>query len=702
MRFEIQIETAQSILAHDGTSLVAQLVHESDGRCTGLHFGTYDYTAALGISAGQQAMDHPAAEHAKNVMALAAAGTGVRLSDGSSNVLPVGDPHLVHHIWAEHARLVRRSLERGFYQGWDLHPAQLPTRFAATYLFFRDDIYFVVARLQGYLGLLGQGDDPGQYLDEPATAQALAQFVLRGVDCGALSAELVGDSSVMDAVRKLASAADWMIAKTPAWPADRVFRGRCVLPDGERHAAVGVRDGVIAWVEPSGGDTRREVVSRARDESAVIDLANDEVLLPGLVDTHVHVNEPGRTDWEGFASATRAAAAGGVTTIIDMPLNSIPPTIDMEALATKRTVTEGQRFVDVGFWGGAVPSSLGTLETLYQQGVFGFKCFLLPSGVEEFPPLDRSGLDAAMREVAGFDGLLIVHAEDAATIEGAPAFAGRSYADFLRSRPPEAEDRAIAEVLELAAQHGTRVHVLHLSGAASLSRLAQARDAGVRVTVETCPHYLTLSAEGIEDGATEFKCCPPIRDAANQDGCGRGCGTVLSTASSPTTHRRRLPSKSSRLATSVLPGVAFPLCSLGFRWSGPKRHTGGWRLQTSCGGCLPHPRKWLVLRARARSRRGTTLTSSCSVQTRPSRSIPTGCTTNTTSLPTRGVSCGESYAKPGLLVERLHDEARWRTRRSVGCSLVEDLHMSDSPAPPAFAVVPGSGVAPARRQRRRR
>ncbi len=202
LRFEIQIETAQSILAYDGSALVAQLVHESDGRCTGLHFGTYDYTAALGISAGEQAMDHPAAEHAKNVMALAAAGTGVRLSDGSSNFLPVGS--LVHEAWATHARLVRRSLERGFYQGWDLHPAQLPTRFAATYLFFRDDIYYLMARLRGYLGL-GAGDEPGQYLDEPATAQALAQFVLRGVDCGALSLEDVGDSTVMDALRELAA-----------------------------------------------------------------------------------------------------------------------------------------------------------------------------------------------------------------------------------------------------------------------------------------------------------------------------------------------------------------------------------------------------------------------------------------------------------------------------------------------------------------
>lgn len=185
LRFEIQIETAQSILAYDGTALVTRLVHESDGRCTGLHFGTYDYTAALGIGPMHQAMDHPAAEHAKNVMALAAAGTGVRLSDGSSNVLPVGATQVVHHAWALHARMVRRSLERGFYQGWDLHPAQLPTRFAATYLFFRDDIDSIGSRLASYLGRARHAGD-GQYLDEPATAQALAAFLLRGIRCGAV------------------------------------------------------------------------------------------------------------------------------------------------------------------------------------------------------------------------------------------------------------------------------------------------------------------------------------------------------------------------------------------------------------------------------------------------------------------------------------------------------------------------------------
>ncbi len=169
-------------------------------------------------------------------------------------------------------------------------------------------------------------------------------------------------------------------------------------------------------------------------------LGDDEVLLPGLVDTHVHVNEPGRTEWEGFATATRAAAAGGVTTIIDMPLNSIPPTIDVDALEAKRDAARGQCHVDVGFWGGAVPGSLGRLRPLHDAGVFGFKCFLLPSGVDEFPALDEQGMRAAMAEVAGFDGLLIVHAEDAAVIGSAPEPRGRSYASFLASRPPAAEE----------------------------------------------------------------------------------------------------------------------------------------------------------------------------------------------------------------------------------------------------------------------
>jgi citrate lyase beta subunit len=186
LRFEVQIETPQVILGPDGTATVARLIQVADGRCTGLHFGAYDYTAALGIGAAYQAMDHPAADHAKAVMAVAAAGTGLRLSDGSTNVLPVGDRSAVHVAWALHARLVRRSLEHGYYQGWDLHPAQLPTRFLASYLFFRDGLPVVGARLKAYLG-----GEAGGLLDEPATAQALAGFVLRGINCGAVTREEV-------------------------------------------------------------------------------------------------------------------------------------------------------------------------------------------------------------------------------------------------------------------------------------------------------------------------------------------------------------------------------------------------------------------------------------------------------------------------------------------------------------------------------
>jgi allantoinase len=249
----------------------------------------------------------------------------------------------------------------------------------------------------------------------------------------------------------------------------------------------------------------------------VVELAADEVLLPGIVDSHVHVNDPGRTEWEGFTSATRAGAAGGVTTIVDMPLNSIPPTVDVAALELKRKTAQPQAFVDVGFWGGAVPGNLADLRPLHEAGVYGFKCFLLHSGVEEFPPLDDEQLEAAMREIAGFGGVLIVHAEDAHCIESAPQPHGGRYDDFLSSRPPQAENRAVARVVELARRTGCRVHILHVSSAEVLPVLAEARADGLPVTAETCPHYLTFTAEEIPDGATQFKCCPPIREQDNRE-----------------------------------------------------------------------------------------------------------------------------------------------------------------------------------------
>ncbi|MDP9240831.1 MAG: allantoinase AllB [Actinomycetota bacterium] len=286
---------------------------------------------------------------------------------------------------------------------------------------------------------------------------------------------------------------------------------RAVLPSGEVAASVGVAGGRIVAIE--GYDA-----GLVADRTVTVD--DDAVLLPGLVDTHVHVNEPGRTSWEGFASATRAAAAGGVTTIVDMPLNSIPPTVDVAALEVKRAAARSQAFVDVGFWGGAIPGNLGALPALHKAGVVGFKCFLLDSGVPEFPAL--ADLSSHLSVLSDLDAVLIVHAEDAGVIERAPAGRGPSYSAFLASRPRSAEDVAIAQVIEAARATGARVHIVHLSSADALPMIAAARRDGVRITAETCPHYLTFTAEEVPDGATQYKCCPPIREAANRDALWQG------------------------------------------------------------------------------------------------------------------------------------------------------------------------------------
>ena len=290
---------------------------------------------------------------------------------------------------------------------------------------------------------------------------------------------------------------------------DLLFRApRVITAAGEVARCIGVRDGRIVVIEP---------IDAELDADEVVELGDDEVLIPGLVDTHVHVNEPGRTEWEGFATATRAAAAGGVTTIVDMPLNSIPPTVDVEALAVKRRVAADQAYVDVGFWGGAVPGNVPDLRGLHDAGVFGFKCFLLHSGVDEFPPLDPEGLELALKEIASFGAMMIVHAEDANAIDRAASPRGDNYTDFLSSRPRGAENLAIAEVIELARWTGCRVHILHLSSSDALPMIASARRDGVKLTVETCPHYLSFVSEEIPAGATQFKCCPPIREAANRE-----------------------------------------------------------------------------------------------------------------------------------------------------------------------------------------
>ena len=293
---------------------------------------------------------------------------------------------------------------------------------------------------------------------------------------------------------------------------DLVIRSPHVITDiGDRPAAVCVSDGRIVKIA-----SFDELLTTKKDVTIT------GALIPGLVDSHVHINEPGRTQWEGFESATKAAAAGGVTTIIDMPLNSIPPTTNVAALAVKKAAATGKCFVDVGFWGGSIPGNVGDLKALHDEGVFGFKCFLLHSGVDEFPGSDLPDLTAALQELAMLDALMVVHAEDSVAIAKSSKPSSRSYSEFLASRPKGAENVAIAQLIEEARTIKGRVHVLHLSSGDSLALIRSAKADGVRISAETCPHYLALTAEEIADGATQYKCCPPIREKSNQDELWQG------------------------------------------------------------------------------------------------------------------------------------------------------------------------------------
>ncbi|MBD2757980.1 allantoinase AllB [Yimella sp. cx-573] len=301
---------------------------------------------------------------------------------------------------------------------------------------------------------------------------------------------------------------------------DLVIRARQALIDGAlRGATIGVRDGVVAQI----GELDDEF-----NGTDAVSLPDDHVLLPGMIDTHVHINDPGRSDWEGFETATRAALKGGYTTLVDMPLNSLPSTVSVDALETKKAAAEDNCFVDMGFWGGAIPGNIADLEPLHKAGVFGFKCFLADSGVPEFPPLDAQQLEEHLTETARIGALMIVHAEDPATLDAAPVVPGRLYSDFLASRPDACEVAAIRVVIEAVRRTGARAHILHLSSALALDDIRAAKSEGLPLTVETCPHYLSFTAETIREGSTAHKCCPPIRGQANQDALWEGLrdGTI--------------------------------------------------------------------------------------------------------------------------------------------------------------------------------
>ena len=296
---------------------------------------------------------------------------------------------------------------------------------------------------------------------------------------------------------------------------------RVVFEDHVAPASVHIHNGRITSVGP---------FEDTGNSTEVFDVNDGSVLMPGLVDTHVHINAPGRSEWEGFESATKAAAAGGVTTLIDMPLNSIPPTTSMLGLEAKLKAAENKCHVDIGFWAGVVPGNTNQLTPLYRAGVVGFKCFLVPSGVDEFPHVTENDLREAMPELTRLGAMLIVHAELPEPIEHAATDHGAvdEYATFLHSRPKEAENDAIDLMIRLSREFGTRVHIVHLSSADAIPAIHNAQAKGVNITAETCPHYLHFAAEHIPPGATEFKCCPPIREGQNREKLWKGLaeGTI--------------------------------------------------------------------------------------------------------------------------------------------------------------------------------
>jgi allantoinase len=320
---------------------------------------------------------------------------------------------------------------------------------------------------------------------------------------------------------------------------DLIIRARNVaLPDALAPATIHIKDTRIIGVDSYDSVT---------GDADVVEVGDSSVVMPGLVDTHVHVNEPGRTEWEGFRTATHAAAAGGTTTLIDMPLNSIPATTTLAGFNAKLEAAKNKCYVDVGFWGGVVPGNTDELEPMYRTGVVGFKCFLVPSGVDEFQHVTEDDLRKAMPGLSRLDALLIVHAELAPATEVSHSGDPGHYETFLSSRPAEHENAAIELMIRLSREFGTRVHIVHLSSAEALPMLREARAAGVKISAETCPHYLYFAAEDIAPGSTEFKCCPPIRERANQELLWRGLieGTIETIVSdhSPCPGTMKLPER---------------------------------------------------------------------------------------------------------------------------------------------------------------
>lgn len=344
----------------------------------------------------------------------------------------------------------------------------------------------------------------------------------------------------------------------------RVVRSRrIVTPEGEVDGVLVVKDGRILEVRE--GDLPVSPDAERIDVGAL-------AVMPAIVDCHAHINEPGRTEWEGFETATRAAAAGGIATVVDMPLNSIPATTTLEALQLKARTAEGRCAIDYGFWGGVVPGNSGELAPMVEAGALGFKAFLCPSGVDEFEYSRREDLERAMPILAELGVPLLVHAELESPV-GEDAGDPRQYASYLRSRPRRWEDEAIRMMIDLCRQHRCRVHVVHLASADALDDLRRAKAEGLPFTVETCAHYLTFASEEIPDGATHFKCAPPIREQENRERLWEGVrdGTidfVVSDHSPCTPALKKMEAGDFHGAWGGIAGLQFSLPAV---WSGMRR-----------------------------------------------------------------------------------------------------------------------------------
>lgn len=360
----------------------------------------------------------------------------------------------------------------------------------------------------------------------------------------------------------------------------KVYRSRRVVtPQGVRPATLHVQGELIEAVADY------DIVPHSAE---LLDVG-DAVIMPGLVDTHVHVNEPGRTDWEGFLSATRAAAAGGVTTLVDMPLNSIPSTTNAEALRHKKMEAQGQCLIDVGFWGGVIPGNAPELAELAREGARGFKAFMCFSGVDEFPGCGEADLRAAMEELRRIGRPLLVHAEVEGPIDAVAAEVAkldpRKYSTYLASRPPKAEEDAIALALKLCRETSARTHVVHHSAASALPLIREAKRAHLPFTAETCPHYLHFAAEDIPDGATAYKCAPPIRERSNREllwgALGDGTLELVASDHSPCTPALKKPELGDFMA--AWGGISGLQLGLAVTWSGAKAR----------GYTLQHVVKWM-------------------------------------------------------------------------------------------------------------